>query len=466
MGVPLTRFSMLSKLMDRAEPSNSDERIEQNISRRFLGRFNLYAIVLCKHDNQEFISYMSQNFEKLDKRTGRNLLFFSLAEPGITTEIQRMSWKPEVAMMDVEKYPIDEDIYLYALTEALKISKRDLPSIIITNSLESSNWYVINTSVEQVYGDLMTLTALSNDTSFEFSSMIEDELNDMILHAGRQWYMVEGKIPLCEVVAAIEAAVATRSVNHRKCSKAEKTLMEVEYRLMGNANKEARDFVKLFNCIKKQEPDPDQEMHDNYDYNIMEPLCEDKKDLEPDTISFLEVYDKLLTMYSENLLTDHSVLCSLTHKIFECELNASVLQLMRAFIHIPMPEYYNKWYDKAENRDAYNVTTANGSAVSLNTYIKGNPRKYRSPGLGNTCYAFQALCACKEWNELCAQFGFEESQIRLFSHLWENIFRDRNSESHCTSMKRRDYHRLTDNVNQVLKLFLSNMIQIKKSLHQ
>ena len=143
----MTRFSMLSKLMDRAEPSNSDERIEQNISRRFLGRFNLYAIVLCKHDNQEFISYMSQNFEKLDKRTGRNLLFFSLAEPGITTEIQRMSWKPEVAMMDVDKYPIDEDIYLYALTEALKISKRDLPSIIITNSLESSNCYDIKNSV-------------------------------------------------------------------------------------------------------------------------------------------------------------------------------------------------------------------------------------------------------------------------------------------------------------------------------
>ena len=466
MGVPLTRFSMLSRIMHRGKPRDWKDELEKEVAYDFFRQFNLYAIVLCKHDNHDFINYISQNFARLDRRTGKNLLFFSLAEPGITTEIQRMSWEPEVAMMDAEKYPIDEDIYLYVLTQALKISRNDFPSILITNSLESCNWYVINTSVGQVQGDLMTLTGLANDPYFRFESMIEDELNDMIRDAGRYWYSVEGKIPLCELLASVEAAAATHSSDPEKSLKAAKIQREVERRLIEYGDEEYDDLVNLFQCLKKPKVGGRAVNKDNYDYNILESLCQDTENLEPDTISFLEVYDKLLTMYSENLLKDHSVLCSLTHKIFESELNASVLQLMRAFIHIPMPEYYNKWYDKAENRDAYNVTTANGSAVSLNTYIKGNPRKYRSPGLGNTCYAFQALCACKEWNELCAQFGFEESQIRLFSHLWENIFRDRNSESHCTSMKRRDYQRLTDNVNQVLKLFLSNMIQIKKSLHQ
>lgn len=481
MGVPLTRFSMLSRIMHRGKPRDFEDKLEKDVAYHFFRQFNLYAIVLCKHDNHDFINYMSENFERLDRRTGKNLLFFSLAEPGITTEIQGMSWEPNAAMMDAEKYPIDEDIYLYVLTQALKISRNDFPSILITNSLESCNWYVINTSVGQVQGDLMILTGLANDPDFRFESMIEDELNGMIRDAGRYWYSVEGKIPLCELLASVEAAAATHSSDREKSLKAVKIQREVERRLIEYGDEEYDDLVNLFQCLKKPKVDnydynileslwqdtnnlePDTI---SYDYNILKSLCQDTENLEPDTMSFLEVYDKLLTMYSENLLNDHSVLCSLTHKIFESELNASVLQLMRAFIHIPMPEYYNKWYDGAENKDAYNVTTANGSAVSLNAYIKGNPRKYRSPGLGNTYYAFQALCACREWNELCAQFGFEENQIRLFSHLWENIFRDRNFESHCTSMNRIDYQRLTYNVNQVLERFLSNMIKIKKSLHQ
>ena len=466
MGVPLTRFSMLSRIMHRDEPHNWKDKLEKDVACHFFRQFNLYAIVLCKHDNHDFINYMSENFKRLDRRTGKNLLFFSLAEPGITTEIQGISWEPNAAMMDAEKYPIDEDIYLYVLTQALKISRNDFPSILITNSLGSCNWYVINTSVGQVQGDLMILTGLANDPDFSFESMIEDELNGMIRDAGRYWYSVEGKIPLCELLASVEAAAATHSSDREKSLEAVKIQREVERRLIEYGDEEYDDLVNLIQCLKKPEVGGRADKTDSYDYNILKSLCQDTENLEPDTISFLEVYDKLLTMYSENLLKDHSVLCSLTHKIFESELNASVLQLMRAFIQIPMPDYYNKWYDRAENRDAFNVTTANGSAVSLNAYIKGNPRKYRSPGLGNTYYAFQALCACREWNELCAQFGFEESQIRLFSHLWENIFRDRNSESNCTSMKRQDYQRLTDNVNQVLKLFLSNMIQIKKSLHQ
>ena len=463
----MTRFSMLSKLMKRgSKPSDRKDEMEQDTALRFFDQFNLYAVVLCKHDNKEFINYMSQNFERLDRRTGKNLLFFSLAEPGVTTEIQRMSWQPEIAMMDTEMYPIDEDVYLYVLAEALKISISDFPAIIITDCLESGRWYVMNTSVGQVQGDLMTLTGLANDPYFDFHKMIEEELNDMIRDAGRYWFAVDGDAPLCDLLAAVESAVATYSNDKEKSLKARKTLSEVERRLVRYGVEESNDLIKFLDAIKKPLKPTEGVARDNYDYNILESLCVDTENLEPDTISFLEVYDKLLFMYSDHQLKDHSVLCSLTHKIFESELNASILQLMRSFYHIPMPAYYNKWYDKAENQDAYKVTTANGSFVSLNTYISGNPRKYRSPGLGNTCYAFQALCACKEWNELCAQYGFDEGGIQEFSCLWESIFRARNSESHCTSMKRRDYLRLTDNVNQVLRLFLSNMIQIKKSLHQ
>ena len=74
-------------------------------------------------------------------------------------------------------------------------------------------------------------------------------------------------------------------------------------------------------------------------------------------------------------MEDHTVLCSLIHKIFESEINASVLQLMRKQIRIPMPEFYDKFFP--DRKDCYVKN------VNLNRYLKGNPKKYVSPGLGN-----------------------------------------------------------------------------------
>ena len=64
MGVPMTRFSMLSKIIQR----NSLDRSKVN-GQSFLQQFNLYAIVLCRPDDRSFIDYMSLNFENLDDWT-------------------------------------------------------------------------------------------------------------------------------------------------------------------------------------------------------------------------------------------------------------------------------------------------------------------------------------------------------------------------------------------------------------
>ena len=70
MGVPLTRFSMLSRIMHRGKPRDFEDKLEKDVAYHFFRQFNLYAIVLCKHDNHDFINYMSENFERLDRRTG------------------------------------------------------------------------------------------------------------------------------------------------------------------------------------------------------------------------------------------------------------------------------------------------------------------------------------------------------------------------------------------------------------
>lgn len=462
----MTRFSMLSKLMQSNFPSNLDEQTERNATLSYFEQFKLYAIILCDPNDGTLIRYISQNFPMLDRRTGRNLLFFSLAEPGVTTEAFQMSVSPEEAMRDTEQYQVDEDIYTYVLSQALGISANDFPCILITNSLKKQNWYVVDTSAEHVCGDLMTLTSIANDTEFDFDCMIEDELNRIIHDAGRSWRECNGVLPLCELLAGIEAAVATHSCDRDKSKKALNTSREIEFWLKQKVgNRDVSDFYFLLRCLRKP---PQRGSWRQYGSALPTSLSINPVGLENNTVSFLTVYDKIVSCYEENVLIDYSALCSLAHKIFESELNASMLQLMRFFRDIPMPKYYNRWYDNATNIKAYEVVTVSKSghrhSISLNAHDEGNPKRYRSPGLGNTYYAFQFMCKSDKWNALCSKYGFDRGQIEEFTILWYKIFQLRNQEAHCTPMSYEKYQALSSYVNDVFRLFLDNLVMIKKSL--
>ena len=454
MGVPMSRFSMLSKLISRGYAYD----YEEDASQHYFEQFNLTAIVICNNDDSEFIEYMSQNFERLHSTTGKNLLFFCLARPGKETQANRMSICPAEAMMDTETYPVDEELYFYVLAEALKIPMGELPLILITDSLKKSCWYIINTSVKQIRGDLSAFTLLAAEPSFDFSKMIEAELDLMIDGAGRHWEKVESTIPLCTILSGIEASVATLSSDKEKSNKALETIRQTEKNLERIRDKEAHDLYFLLRCLRKA-PRGWHRQHSS----LPTELSISTSDLEQCTIGYLKVYDKILSLYSTNNLVEYSPLGSLTHKIFESELRASVLQLMRYYLRIPMPEYYNKWCDK---RGTYFVSTSPDRRVYLNSHNNGNPKKYKSPTLGDTCYAFLTLCNEAEWKEECAKFGFTNEQLTEFADLWKKIFSIRNEECHCTPMSYEDYQNLTNSVNAVLTHFFDNMVKIKRFLNQ
>lgn len=57
-----------------------------------------------------------------------------------------------------------------------------------------------------------------------------------------------------------------------------------------------------------------------------------------------------------------------------------------------------------------------------------------------------------EWNTLCSKFGLDKEYVNeLMSH-WENIFRVRNKEAHCTPISFSVYQDITKSVNKVFEL--------------
>ena len=137
-------------------------------------------------------------------------------------------------------------------------------------------------------------------------------------------------------------------------------------------------------------------------------------------------------------------------------LYASVLQLMRKQIRIPMPEFYDKFFP--DRKDCYVKN------VNLNRYLKGNPKKYVSPGLGNACFAFNALSEEDEFRDLLSSYGISDGNREILINLWQCISEIRNREAHCQTITGEQYHEIRCAVNDVMKDYLPLFIQIKRDL--
>jgi hypothetical protein len=287
---------------------------------------------------------------------------------------------------------------------------------------------------------------------------IKDYLNRIIKGGGRSWEMIESDLPLYEIIATIETAATTHSADWVKSKNASENSRAIEKKLDHSLSEEAIELAILSRCIRKV---PHNYRKFEYDScNILETLSQYLNDLDTNSLYFLQVYNKLLSMYNKNQFKDHSVLCSLTHKIFETEMNASILQLMRSCLGMPMPKYYKKWYDVKD--DVFY------KRVNLNSHNHGSPKQHRSPGLGKVWFAFDGMYDDNEHKhvlcELCSKYGLEEVQIKEFKSLWKKIVDIRNPEAHSMQMRDLEYQSLTKYTSQMFSNFLPNMIVIKKDL--
>ena len=142
MGLPMTRYSLLTKLMrEEKNQCHGLDELEEAAVRDVTGKRTLYAIVLCDHNDSKFRNYLTTHFSRLDRWTDENLLFFSLVKPDTQVEYKlKRFYDPEEALTSMNNYPVDDMLYQHALLEAFQVSVADLPALVLTTSLDSSDW--------------------------------------------------------------------------------------------------------------------------------------------------------------------------------------------------------------------------------------------------------------------------------------------------------------------------------------
>ena len=118
MGIPMTRYSLLSKLMRKGHmpvPSTRSARcpgLEKEVEREardIQNKYSLYAFVLCDYRDERFREHVTDLFSCLDRRTGTNLLFFSLVKPLAKVEYRlKVYYDSDDALAATDYYPVND----------------------------------------------------------------------------------------------------------------------------------------------------------------------------------------------------------------------------------------------------------------------------------------------------------------------------------------------------------------------
>ena len=103
--------------------------------------------------------------------------------------------------------------------------------------------------------------------------------------------------------------------------------------------------------------------------------------------------------------------------------------------------------------------------INLNRYIKGEPLKYVSPGLGKVLVACRILSEDKaSFRNDMSDFGMDEKSLDNLCHLWDRICHIRNLEAHCQVITEEQYHELFHAVSHVMQDYQLNLFKMKSSL--
>lgn len=463
MGLPMNRYSLLSKLMrkDSGRSGGIDALYEEE-AKNIPQMFSLYAFALCDHEDKVFRNCMTNLFSDLDRHTGKNLLFTALVKPDSDVSYTlKKHYNVKDALTAMSQYTIDDDLYQHALLEAFQMSSADLPAIVLTTSLENAQWYVIPVAdAPQCVQWLSALRGYADDLADNFPVCIEDVLDNLSSqNTGGRWFAVEGA-PICDLLSAIESAVAFLKSRGRDIVEekvyARMVFGEVCDRLVNFTSDSERraavvSFVKYLQALTL----------DKGMSHCRVPHCHGLRIrrshmLECETLRYVKMFQILNGSSELREMEDQTVLCSLLHKIFESEINASLLQLMRRHIRIPMPEFYCRFFP--DRKDCY------VNDVNLNRYINGNPKKHVSPGLGKVCWAFNVLSEEQEFCESLARFGISDCGRRMLVEQWTRICDIRNMEAHCQMMTKEHYHMMYDAVAYVMDEYMQSLYGIKKEL--
>lgn len=483
MGCPLSRFSVFASFCKDDNPT----------VRKVLDQFKLTAVVLNEPDDWGFARVLESNFNFLDRTTGNQLLFITFTNKNFGRLRRKRDVYCHSEQNDKDLLWNDTDIDEANFLDMLRffdVRSDQLPLVILTNDLSKGDCFVINTSCRDISDQLFELTKFCEEqegrvdlSDPKFLSLIES------LDRNARRSKLRSNFSIAKMLADVFARVKIQRKSFIPDFQAEKWITD-------NMEKSEAILNAMEQGVDYSDNDREEELH-NYYINLLArrlkgletgfqdnngEFCIDIAQMEGseyDSLVAVKEYNRFVSSM-ESLMgldeEDHqwvlNAIMLQIGKVFELELNASLVQLMRKCVGIPMPDCYCKPFF---SRDGYKVETGvDGSGVQRYVDLNAvtNDGKWMSLYIGSARYAYNALeekimgMECFKSDDLFTTDSYRSInwhgfQAEFVHRLWPNINYHRNQNAH--RLTQNDFRDFFESFCEVLQRgYYQDLMSFKK----
>ena len=405
-----------------------EKKYEEMAVKKALEPFNLFAFIL--HDpnqHKDFHEYLENIFDRLDYETGKGLLFFALINPPqnwlqhasqreyyqAISNWETKDWlKPENNQIRAA----DTSISNFIFSKSLGIQYSDLPCLVVTPNFKDKEFFWLPTNKNIIRSQL-------SDLGYQAARFDEEKFNKTTLDSS-----------LAKVLSDdLSVMLADR---HWKIE-SENQASEYFTRLFTEMHRldEIDPFqnIQFYNAAEKLFLLLGSACHAEWTERYMiqkDVLPIDRNFLDPDSRimydTALRVYHLLTSnqiSYRNNFLSeildnqqDYSPAVVGVSKIFEREINLSIVHFLRKHLGIKLPEFFDKVQPDIP-QDQMKIDRA-----YLN---RGNQLQWKAPALGQSKCAFKNI-----YNQNNFPQGWDLTTCERLFTLWDAIHQRRNSAAH------------------------------------
>ncbi|OLO39319.1 hypothetical protein BTR23_09750 [Alkalihalophilus pseudofirmus] len=458
MGVPLSNYTVLKYLADSVEPSKRNrESIAMELAIDSLKNYSVFAFII--HDpvlHKDFHELLEKQFRSLHNSSGEHLVFFGLVDsPKKHCLVGKTPFYTDVRDMvelyeSEERNKIDPSYSAFAIANSLNIQPDMLPAIVVTHDtrLKSYRWY--KTCPDKIETQMSRLTSISYDM-FDYKNKEQLTLDDkqnilynLLDDAGLDLCKGMGTTRLTESMARALSDLLSFLIQQEKDS----AFFRRERRTLQISNQQQNySLIKLVETLKHLKLKLSQAELDDVDNSpiffarieelsiklaIYLSLLHKKSHVEKiNGISFeknwlephsYHLYKTALEvkefLHRKDGTIDYSPSAICFAKMFENEINYSLVHWVRQQYSIQLPDFFNKVQPGVQ---AVVPVGDQGYSVDLNSKRRG---EWLPPEIGKSKNLARFSLTKENWDTM----GIHNP--KLFLTEWDKMHKLRNKAAH------------------------------------
>ena len=451
MGMPITTYNVLNAL-------DKDDEYNTQMARNTLRTFNAFAFIIYDPDadensdfgqrNRAFEKKINEEFDYLDHVTGDKLLFFALVDPPKKWLRRGESRSYYQQLLDHQNAIISNDrgVTAFSLAQSLDIPYEMLPCLVITPNFSAEHVVWVRTCSDHVIDQLAWLGYKS--ASFRhihavnaFFADIREEIN---LCEGSGLTELESSLAkaLTDVLSFIiadddsgarERALTTINELHDTLRKLKSDRQQLNLTSTEGADEQEELDSQLDNLSAKIISFV-AHLNTQENLNLDQFITVENRFLEDDSYLMLKTVHRVLDLFNnrdfggpsavkpildldeETFDYTPGVIC--LAKVFEKEINFSVVHWIRESLRIRLPQFFNQYDHKKGKavRDGVNFNKTHDSKI------------WSPPSMGRSL-------------EVCRQINEPKSMPQTLTQDWVNLLRvwdvitsERNTAAHALDL--------------------------------